>query len=69
MDKVRQSLGSVRSFVNDVLQEMKKTTWPNRQELVESTVVVIVSILLLSIFIGVCDKVLVVFLKLLIPTG
>ena len=43
------------NFVNDVVKEMKKVTWPNRDELKESTSVVIVVCLVLSIFTYVVD--------------
>jgi preprotein translocase subunit SecE len=37
---------------------MKKVTWPTRQELVESTLVVMISVAMLTIFIGMVDFVL-----------
>lgn len=43
------------NFVNDVVKEMKKVTWPTRDELKESTSVVIVVCLLLSAFTYVVD--------------
>ena len=42
-------------FVNEVKIELKKVSWPNKDELVGSTVVVLVSVAILSIFVGVCD--------------
>ena len=69
MSKVQDFINKVRTFCQDVVAEMKKSTWPGRRELMESTVVVIVSIVLISVFIGVSDKVLAVLLKLLIPVG
>jgi preprotein translocase subunit SecE len=45
------------NFVNDVLKEMKKVTWPTRDELKESTSVVIVVCLILSAFTYVVDMV------------
>jgi preprotein translocase subunit SecE len=37
---------------------MKKVAWPSRQELMNSTMVVLVSTLMLAVFIGICDLVL-----------
>jgi preprotein translocase subunit SecE len=48
----------IRAFLGDVQVELKKSTWPDRQELVESTVVVVISVVLLSIFVGVSDTIL-----------
>ncbi|MFH1846462.1 MAG: preprotein translocase subunit SecE [Candidatus Omnitrophota bacterium] len=42
-------------FISQVKTEMKKVAWPTRQELVSSTIVVLVSTILLSLFIGICD--------------
>lgn len=43
------------NFVNDVVKEMKKVTWPTREELKESTTIVIVVCILLAIFTYVID--------------
>ena len=45
-------------FFNDVKLEMGKVSWSTRDELIGSTIVVIVSLAILSIFIGICDIVL-----------
>ena len=42
-------------FFNDVKLEMGKVSWSTRDELIGSTIVVIVSLAILSLFIGVCD--------------
>ena len=43
------------SFFKDVKVEMSKVSWPNKSELIGSTVIVLVSLAILSAFIGVCD--------------
>jgi preprotein translocase subunit SecE len=48
----------VREFVQEVLAEFRKVTWPSRQELVNSTVVVIAVTVVLSLFLGSVDIVL-----------
>ena len=45
-------------FMGEVVAELKKCAWPTRPELFDSTVVVIVSVLLLAGFVAVCDVVL-----------
>jgi len=47
-----------REFVKEVLAEFRKVTWPNRQELVNSTVVVIAVTVVLAFFLGGVDIVL-----------
>lgn len=43
------------NFVNDVVREMKKVTWPTKDELKESTNVVIVVCLILAVFTYIID--------------
>ena len=45
----------VKEFGQDVLVEFRKVTWPNRQELINSTTVVIVVTLVLAFFLGGVD--------------
>jgi len=53
-----QAVARIREFVLEVLAEFRKVTWPSRQELINSTVVVIVVTLVLSLFLGAVDIVL-----------
>ena len=45
----------IRIFAGETLQELRKATWPTRIELRDSTVVVIISIILLGAFISLSD--------------
>ena len=45
----------IKKFVKEVRLELAKVTWTTRQELIYSTIVVIVVSIILSIFIGVVD--------------
>lgn len=45
------------NFVNDVVKEMKKVTWPTRDELKESTSIVIVVCLVFAVFTYIVDMV------------
>lgn len=51
------------TFFNDVVKEMGKVTWPTREELVESTKVVIIVCLVISLFTWGVDTVLAAALK------
>ena len=48
----------VREFVKEVQVESTKVSWPTRNELRDSTMVVIVAVLLVSAFVGIVDRVL-----------
>ena len=45
----------VQKFISEVVAEMKKVSWTTRRELVDSTLIVILSSFLLGIFVGVID--------------
>jgi preprotein translocase subunit SecE len=51
------------NFVNDVVKEMKKVTWPTRDELKESTSIVIVVCLILAAFTYIIDMTVTQILK------
>jgi preprotein translocase subunit SecE len=48
-------IGRVREFTLEVMAEFRKVTWPTRQELANSTVVVIVVTVVLAFFLGMVD--------------
>ncbi len=45
------------NFVNDVVKEMKKVTWPKKEQLRESTGIVIIACLILAAFVYVVDRI------------
>jgi len=45
----------LQEFVMEVLAELKKSSWPTRRELADSTVVVSVTVLILGIFLAMAD--------------
>jgi preprotein translocase subunit SecE len=57
--------GQVREFIKDVRVESTKVSWPTRQELRDSTIVVIATVLLVAVFIGIVDQLLAVVVGLL----
>ena len=54
-----------RSFLDETAGELKRSSWPTRKELVDSTIIVIVSMLLLAGFVAVCDFVFVNLVRML----
>ncbi len=49
--------GRIRRFISDTVAEMHRCTWPTRQQLLESTGLVVVSIMILALFVFCVDKV------------
>ena len=46
------------TFVGEVREELRQVSWPTREELLGSVLVVFVGVVLLASFIGVCDFIL-----------
>ena len=51
-------LKRAQEFVREVVAEFRKVAWPSRQELINSTVVVIAVTVVVSLFLGAVDVVL-----------
>ena len=47
---------SATEYLKDVRVEVSKVTWPSREELRESTLVVIVMVFVIAVFIGIVDR-------------
>ena len=48
----------IREFRKDVVSEFWKVSWPSRSELRDSTIVVIITVLIVAGFVGIVDRVL-----------
>lgn len=49
-------LDGIKGFLTDVSKEMKKVSWPTRDQLRESTIVVIVTCLVITAVVFVLDQ-------------
>jgi preprotein translocase subunit SecE len=58
MKKIVELFKALKTFLGEVKIELKKCTWPTRQELLGSTMVVVISVLILGIFVGLSEMVL-----------
>ena len=50
-------MGRIRQFVADTAAEMRRCNWPDRRQLMESTVLVVVATLILACFVAGVDEV------------
>jgi preprotein translocase subunit SecE len=57
MSKLNEGVGGLKTFLEEVKTELLKCTWPTRKELFGQSVVVIVSVIILGAFVGLCDVV------------
>ena len=60
---------TLRTFLDEVATELKKSAWPTRQELRESTIVVGISIVLLGICVSIYDFIFLKIIGFLIQMG
>ena len=51
-------MGRIVTFFRDVILELKRVTWPNREQIVSATAVVIVATLIISAYLGAVDSLL-----------
>ncbi|MFA6172429.1 MAG: preprotein translocase subunit SecE [Kiritimatiellales bacterium] len=63
MKKIVELLKALKTFLSEVKIELKKCTWPTRQELLGSTMVVVISVLIIGVFVGLSDTVLMGLLR------
>jgi preprotein translocase subunit SecE len=59
-------ISKIKNYVREVKTEMKSVSWPNRNELISATMIVILSTALLAFFIGVVDFALSTIIKILL---
>jgi preprotein translocase subunit SecE len=57
MNKLSQGVGNLKTFFREVKIELLKCTWPTRKELFGQSLVVIISVIILGAFVGLCDLV------------
>jgi len=65
MSNVKQIFQGLAAYLGEVSVEFKKIAWLDRQELVDSTVVVISFIVILALVVLCCDKVIQFLLQLI----
>ena len=50
-------IANTQEFIEGVQAEMKKVTWPDREQLRNATAVILVFVIILAIIIGIMDQV------------
>jgi preprotein translocase subunit SecE len=57
LNKVTQPIQDTREFLHDVRVEMKQVTWPNREDVISTTGVVIATVAFFGIFLTIVERV------------
>jgi len=56
----------MRKYLSEIVAEMKKVTWPTREELKESTKLVIIATFVVTLFVGLVDQILSLIIRRLL---
>jgi preprotein translocase subunit SecE len=62
-------LDKIKKFLKEVLAELRKVTWPTKEELIGSTIVTVVVSLVVAVFIGIVDRVLTIIIQMIFGAG
>ena len=57
-ESIKTWIENAKQFYADVRSEMKKVSWPSRQEVVGTTIVVIVAVFFFGLYLGAVDQLL-----------
>ena len=57
VNKVTEGIQDTREFLHDVRVEMKQVTWPNREDVISTTGVVIATVAFFGIFLAIVEYV------------
>ena len=60
---------AIAGFARDARMEVRKVVWPTRQETVQTTIMVIVAVIVIGIFLWIIDMLLANAIQLLTGTG
>ena len=53
--KLKNIFTKINNFLKEAIAELKKVIWPNKKDLKNSTIIVITTIIIASIYIGLVD--------------
>ena len=64
LDKVKEFFTSIPRFLGEVKAEMKKVSFPSRDEVVGTTIVVLVTSVVFAVYLWVADMIIVQLFKM-----
>ncbi len=59
----------VKQYIKDTMGELRKMSWPTKDELIGSTIVTVVVSVIISVFIGAVDRILVLLMQAIFGGG
>ena len=58
--------GKFGDFISETRQELNKVTWPSRNELLQATILVIVTTFIMAVYVGAIDSLLSAIMRVLL---
>ena len=62
-------MDKISKFLKEVVAELRKVTWPSKDEMIGSTIVTIVVSVIVALFIGLVDQILTYLISLIFGSG
>ena len=62
-------LKKIEKYLKETMAELRKMTWPSKDELIGSTIVTVVVSLIVAIFIGIVDRALLLAIQTIFGAG
>jgi preprotein translocase subunit SecE len=56
VNNIREKIRAIMTYVREAKEELKKVTWPSRDEVTNFTIVVVVTLLVISFFLWGVDS-------------
>jgi preprotein translocase subunit SecE len=53
---IKEKFEGAKQFLREVKTELKKVTWPSRNDTLSATLVVLVAVFIIAIFLGIVDS-------------
>jgi preprotein translocase subunit SecE len=66
VNKLREKIRAIMTYVRESKEELRKVTWPSRDEVTSFTIVVVVTLLIISFFLWFVDSGLMYFIQAVI---
>ena len=63
MNSIREKIRTIVTYIRESKEELKKVTWPSREEVTSFTIVVVVTLLVISFFLWAVDSGLMYFIQ------
>ncbi len=57
---------SLREFIKEAIAELKKVSWPSKDDVKESTIIVLITVVVAAIFLGAVDKITTIIIQLVL---